>query len=184
MKAARHEREAAQMQQAVGKSTVETLQEQAEKVWSHLTVAVPGVDDLYVINWRNHRLRWREEAPLTPAQRRELLRRDGYHCSVPGCTHSLWLDGHHVIYYCRGGPTLPGNLIILCSTCHRNVHKGYLRISGIAPHGLTFTDSDGRSIVRDYLSPLASEVYDREFSELDDPDWFDDPPEEDEENAA
>ena len=35
--------------------------------------------------WRNRRLRFNEEARLpTPAQRREMLRRDGYCCSTPG----------------------------------------------------------------------------------------------------
>ncbi|MCA9796959.1 MAG: HNH endonuclease, partial [Candidatus Eremiobacteraeota bacterium] len=84
----------------------------------------------------------------TPAQRRAVLRRDGYRCSCPGCPNRLWLDVHHVVFYCRGGPTVPENLIVVCSRCHKNIHKGILRVSGVAPHALVWRDRRGRELER------------------------------------
>ncbi|MCA9797237.1 MAG: HNH endonuclease, partial [Candidatus Eremiobacteraeota bacterium] len=82
----------------------------------------------------------------TAAQRRAVLRRDGYRCSCPGCPNRLWLDVHHVVFYCRGGPTVPENLIVVCSRCHKNIHQGILRVSGVAPHGLVWRDRRGREL--------------------------------------
>ncbi len=99
--------------------------------------------------WENPRLRFSEEARLaTPAQRREMLRRDGYCCAVPGCPHKLWLDVHHVIFYCEGGVTLPENLIVVCTKCHRNIHKGRLKVTGSAPDGLRWTTGRGHPLER------------------------------------
>lgn len=93
---------------------------------------------------RNARLRFNEEARLlTPAQRRELLRRDGYCCSTPGCPNTLWLHAHHIRFFCAGGATDRENMLIVCSRCHRNIHEGHLRVSGRAPNRLHWTDRDG-----------------------------------------
>lgn len=66
----------------------------------------------------------------TPAQTRELQRRDGYRCSTPGCPHHLYLQTHHIHYYSHGGKTVPVNLETLCSASHRNVHEGWLGNAG------------------------------------------------------
>jgi len=80
-------------------------------------------------HWENSQLRFKGEARgVTPAQRREILRRDGYQCAVPGCPHKLWLQIHHVVFYCRGGATVPGNLVVLCSRCHRHLHRGLIAL--------------------------------------------------------
>ena len=47
----------------------------------------------------------------TKAQKREVLRREGWCCATPGCPHKVWLHLHHLIPYAQGGPTLPQNLI-------------------------------------------------------------------------
>ena len=82
----------------------------------------------------------------TKAQRRKILRRDGYCCAVPGCPNTLWLEVHHIIFYADGGLTRPDNLITLCTRCHKNVHEGQLVIRGNAPHGALFLDKLGRDI--------------------------------------
>ena len=78
--------------------------------------------------------------------RRELMRRDGYCCATPGCPNHLFLQVHHVVFYGRGGKTIPGNLVVLCSRCHKNVHEGNLRIEGQAPDELRFLDRQGRDL--------------------------------------
>ncbi|MGE0491358.1 MAG: HNH endonuclease [Vulcanimicrobiota bacterium] len=94
----------------------------------------------------------------TPAQRRAVLRRDGYRCSCPGCPNRLWLDVHHVVFYCRGGPTVPENLIVVCSRCHKNIHNGILRVSGVAPHGLVWRARPPRSRTRARLRGRCARV--------------------------
>ena len=121
-------------------------------------VPCPDNEDLILLanDWRNHRLRFNEEARLpTPAQRREMLRRDGYCCSTPGCPNHLWLEVHHVVLYSRKGKTIGSNLVTLCSRCHKNVHRGHLRISGQAPNKLVFRDSDGRDLYRTHRLGVA-----------------------------
>ncbi|MFA5508639.1 MAG: HNH endonuclease, partial [Vulcanimicrobiota bacterium] len=82
----------------------------------------------------------------TKAQKRELLRRDGWACSTPGCCHRLYLHLHHLVPHSQNGPTIDRNLVGLCSSCHRNVHDGSLRIF-LRPDGkLHFTDAEGNSV--------------------------------------
>jgi len=98
-------------------------------------------------HWENPRLEFNPESrKTTPAQRAELLRRDGYRCRVPGCCNHLFLEVHHVKFYCEGGKTVPENLVLLCGKCHKNVHEGHLRIEGVAPQGLRFLDRGGRDL--------------------------------------
>jgi hypothetical protein len=83
---------------------------------------------------------------VTEAQRRELMRRDRFRCSTPGCENRLWLQVHHVNFYCRRGPTLPRNLVVLCSACHRLIHAGGLVVAGEPPGKLVFSDRDGNRL--------------------------------------
>lgn len=54
-------------------------------------------------SWKNMRLRYNpENRLLTPAQRREILRRDGYQCSTPDCPNTLWPHTHHIAFYAAG----------------------------------------------------------------------------------
>ena len=86
---------------------------------------------------------------VTPAERRQILRRDGFCCQTPGCGNHLWLEVHHIEFYSEGGLTVPPNLVMLCRGCHANVHRGHLRISGDAEEGLIFRDRFGRCLNRD-----------------------------------
>jgi hypothetical protein len=95
--------------------------------------------------WENRLLRFNPHRhPLTPAQRTELMRRDGYCCSTPGCQNTLWLQVHHIVWFYHGGVTVRGNLAVLCSACHRMIHKRLLILKGRAPDGLDFRDRFGR----------------------------------------
>ena len=50
----------------------------------------------------------------TKAQKKEVLRREGWCCATPGCPHKIWLHLHHLIPYSQGGPTLAHNLLGIC----------------------------------------------------------------------
>jgi hypothetical protein len=65
---------------------------------------------------RKHRI-------VQPALRRALLARDKC-CSYPGCSHTRWLDAHHVQHWIDGGDTSLENTLLLCSKHHRLLHEG------------------------------------------------------------
>jgi hypothetical protein len=75
----------------------------------------------------------------SPTKRFAVFERDGWRCSVPGCTSHRNLHAHHVPFRSAGGGDDPANLTTLCAAHHlRGVHGGILRISGRAPDGLLF----------------------------------------------
>jgi 5-methylcytosine-specific restriction endonuclease McrA len=54
-----------------------------------------------------------------------VLHRDNYQCqSGRKVKHSKKLHVHHVIFRTNGGSDMPGNLKVLCETCHDDLHKG------------------------------------------------------------
>jgi len=82
----------------------------------------------------------------TKAQKREVLRREGWCCATPGCPHKIWLHLHHLIPYSQGGPTLAHNVLGICVGCHSNVHDGSLKIFLNDQGKLVFTDADGNCL--------------------------------------
>ncbi len=75
--------------------------------------------------------------------RRTVQRRDGFACMCPDCPHTVWLHTHHLTLYCQGGLSVPSGMVLLCSRCHRNVHRGTLRIHGTPDTGLDWRDARG-----------------------------------------
>jgi hypothetical protein len=60
---------------------------------------------------------------IPPSTRRALEARDG-HCVFPGCDRARsWCDGHHLVWWTRGGPTTLANLALLCRHHHHLVHE-------------------------------------------------------------
>ena len=49
-------------------------------------------------------------------------------CRFPGCTHSRYVDGHHIEHWANGGKTELANLMLLCSAHHRMLHDGGWRV--------------------------------------------------------
>ena len=71
--------------------------------------------------------------------------RDGWRCTVPGCTSQRNLHAHHVLFRSAGGSDDDQNLTTLCAAHHqRCVHGGMIRISGRAPDALVFEMPLGR----------------------------------------
>jgi hypothetical protein len=75
---------------------------------------------------------------VTPRRREQVLARDGYRCTVPGCRRNVGLDLHHIEYQSRGGGHEMSNMISICSLHHSAVHFGKLVIRGTAPDHVTF----------------------------------------------
>jgi len=97
--------------------------------------------------WRNTRLRFNPTSRhTTSAQKKEILRRDGWCCMTPGCPNRVWMHLHHVKPYSEGGKTTRANLISCCAGCHRNLHDGHLKITPTAQGKLVFTDAEGRRL--------------------------------------
>ncbi len=68
-----------------------------------------------------------------------VFERDGWRCTVPGCTAQRNLHTHHIRFRSAGGSDEPTNLTTLCAAHHhRGVHAGAVRIGGNAPEGLWF----------------------------------------------
>jgi len=70
-----------------------------------------------------------------------VFERDGWRCTVPGCSSYRNLHNHHIRFRSRGGPDDLWNRTALCAAHHqRSVHEGIgrIRIRGRAPDGLRF----------------------------------------------
>jgi len=68
-----------------------------------------------------------------------VVERDGYRCTVPGCTSRRNLHDHHLRFRSAGGSDEPGNRVTLCACHHqRCLHAGILRVRGRSPDGLVF----------------------------------------------
>jgi hypothetical protein len=62
---------------------------------------------------------------VTGALKRALRRRDTA-CTYPGCTHRVFLEGHHIKHWADGGETSLRNTALVCTLHHRYVHEyGY-----------------------------------------------------------
>ena len=60
---------------------------------------------------------------ISASTRRALESRDRQ-CVFPGCARPPnWCDGHHLIWWTKGGPTALPNLALVCRPHHRMVHE-------------------------------------------------------------
>jgi hypothetical protein len=67
---------------------------------------------------------------------RQLRRRDG-ECTFPGCGNRTFTEGHHIVWWDRGGRTDLDNLVLTCTFHHRLVHE----------HGWSLTRDDAEGSV-------------------------------------
>ena len=51
---------------------------------------------------------------VSPRLRQFIAWRDGFTCTIDGCTSTYRLEPHHIIHAEHAGPTDPGNLTLLC----------------------------------------------------------------------
>ncbi|MBP9086770.1 MAG: HNH endonuclease [Kofleriaceae bacterium] len=81
-----------------------------------------------------------------PAAINRALRLRDRTCRFPGCTHSRYVDGHHIKHWANGGKTELANLMLLCSTHHTLLHEGGCRVEANGAHGWNFFDHRNRLI--------------------------------------
>ncbi len=81
-----------------------------------------------------------------PAAINRALRLRDRTCRFPGCTHSRYVDGHHVSHWANGGETALSNLMLLCSTHHTLLHEGGCRVEADGANGWNFFDHRNRLI--------------------------------------
>ena len=74
----------------------------------------------------------RKTRTIPPALRRALEKRDKG-CRFPGCTHTRFVDAHHIQHWARGGETKLSNLVLLCTRHHRSLHEFGFRIEFVKP---------------------------------------------------
>lgn len=78
----------------------------------------------------------RAVSSVTPRIRRQVLARDEYRCTVPGCRSKRFLQLHHIVPQANGGPHKPSNITTLCFGHHDGLHDGKLVVRGHAPYAL------------------------------------------------
>ena len=93
------------------------------------------------------------------------MRRDKGRCVVPGCTHTHYVDVHHLDPRADGGDHDPDRLVVLCCAHHRAAHAGALIIAGSVSSGLRFLHADGSSY-GELESPQNQELYTKLFAAL------------------
>jgi hypothetical protein len=68
-----------------------------------------------------------------------IFERDGWRCTVPGCSSRRNLHAHHIDFRSHGGSDDAANQTVLCAFHHlRGVHAGRIRVTGRAPGELTW----------------------------------------------
>jgi len=86
----------------------------------------------------------RKTRTIPPALRRALRSRD-QGCRFPGCTHTRFVDGHHVQHWAQGGETRLSNLVSLCRFHHRLLHEGRVVVQVLDDGAFRFVRPDGQS---------------------------------------
>ena len=79
----------------------------------------------------------RKTRTISAAIKRALRLRDRT-CRFPGCTHSHYVDGHHIKHWANGGETALSNLMLLCSAHHTLLHEGGCRVEATDANGWEF----------------------------------------------
>src|SRR5512140_1052041 len=87
----------------------------------------------------------RKRRTIAGTLKRALHKRD-MTCTFPGCTHRMFLEGHHIKHWADGGETSLGNTALLCSLHHRYVHEYGYEIELGADQRPSFRDPQGRLV--------------------------------------
>ncbi len=92
-----------------------------------------------------------------PRHHDPIFARDGWRCTVPGCTGRRSLHDHHVLWRSHGGGNARDNRTAVCAGHHlHGLHCHTIRAWGEAPHGIHWELG-----VRPNAPPLVSYLGDR-----------------------
>jgi hypothetical protein len=113
----------------------------ARRRLERLTGAPASIEDAFEAMLDHALVSW--EYPQSPHRKlpREyrVYARDGWRCTIPGCTSYRNLHDHHIVYRSRGGDDDLANRTTMCAAHHqRGVHAGFVRCRGSAPDRLRF----------------------------------------------
>jgi hypothetical protein len=100
----------------------------------------------------------RKTRSIPPALRRALRSRDKG-CRFPGCTHTYFIDGHHIKHWADGGETSMANLVQLCRHHHRLVHEGGFGCERNADGQIAFRDLRGDDLPASPYAVTVDEGY-------------------------
>jgi hypothetical protein len=82
---------------------------------------------------------WKPLVRRRKTRSQKVRKRDGDRCQVPGCSHVGW-HSHHVEFLSHGGSDDLRNQIAICPFHHLVcIHRGYLRVTGLAPDALEWS---------------------------------------------
>ncbi len=74
-----------------------------------------------------------------PRHRDPIFERDGFRCSVPGCTSRCHLHDHHLRFRSQGGGDEAANRTTVCvAHHHQGIHAGNIHARGSAPDGIAW----------------------------------------------
>ncbi|GAA1909041.1 HNH endonuclease [Williamsia serinedens] len=93
-------------------------------------------------------LRWGRKRRLPSRRLLQVVFQRDRGCRHPGCGRTRHLHAHHVTFWRDGGTTDPDNIVLLCSTHHRALHRGEFGIVARGHQLFTFHTPDG-SLLRD-----------------------------------
>ena len=96
----------------------------------------------------------RKSRTVPTAIRRALDARDRT-CRFPGCSHTRWLDAHHIEHWTDGGETSLENLVLLCTHHHRLMHEGGFKMLEREGGSYYFAKRDGKPVELADGQPLA-----------------------------
>ena len=87
----------------------------------------------------------RRTRKLNAPLRRALHSRDAT-CQFPGCTHTRFLEAHHVRHWAAGGETTLENMVLTCGFHHRLIHEGGFSVEAEVEGGFVFCTPGGRAL--------------------------------------
>ncbi len=93
-----------------------------------------------------------------PRRMRRALKARDKHCRFPGCTRTLFTDGHHLVYWTEDGKTKLENLVLLCRRHHRLVHEHGFTVHRLADGNFEFKTPYGRVIDVPELPAVGADV--------------------------
>ncbi len=99
----------------------------------------------------------RKRRTIAGALRRALYKRDST-CTFPGCTHRIFLEGHHIKHWADGGETSLNNTALLCTFHHRYVHEYGYDIELGPDQRPQFRDPYGRVVIATPPRPAAEDL--------------------------
>jgi hypothetical protein len=71
--------------------------------------------------------------------RKQILERDNWKCTYPGCNARRDFHVHHIEFRSHGGPDEAWNCTTLCAFHHKLLHAAQIRLKGRAPYQLEWT---------------------------------------------